>query len=295
MDNLIELECSKSPMVPEPQLSITTAPLNLLTGGSYVDLHTTLDTMKRLAQEKTVSGFELQDLAEWDNRGPPRDVRTKKHRLDVWSTCEKHDLEEKIELTSHSSILSIHANRDVGIYLCSEDESEISHGRQLIRETLQLADAIGAHQAVFHLWDTWATNFDPNVLRDELAKIAALYPAVIPSVENVPTHLEGSTPYDNLEEFKWITLDTRWAGMYEELDAFSDVVERISNVHLRGSLENSQWQLHGAPYSFEEALQKIHREWGYRGLFTIEPERSSSVPTWNGIRNAMMSLWEKII
>jgi len=278
----------------DSQLSITTAPLNLLLGGSYADLHGTLKTMKQLREESIVQGFELQDLAEWDSRGPPRDIRMKAHRLKVWEKCEKFSSDEKISMTSEASILSIHANRDVGIYLCSEDDQEQLHGRTLIKETLEFAEAISAHQAVFHLWDTWSPDFDLKHLRNELYRIASHYPSVIPSVENVPTHLEDFTPYDLVREFDWITLDTRWAGMYNELDAFSEITNKISNVHLRGSLEGDEWQLHKSPYSFQDALDKIVVDWGYSGLVTVEPERSEVVPTWDGIRLAMNLLWEQL-
>lgn len=277
-----------------PLLSVTTAPLNLLTGGSYVDLNSTLDMMRLLTETCAVDGFELQDLAEWDARGPPLDVRTKKHRISVWEQCEKYDLDEIIRLTRDASILSVHANRDIGICLCSDDEAMVLHGRELIEESLRVAEAIGAGQAVFHLWDTWSTNFDPSFLREELHKISLRYPTVISSVENVPTHLEGMTPFDLAKMFDWITLDTRWAGVYDELDAYLEIRERITNVHLRGSLEGNEWQLLQAPYTFKEALETIIATFGYSKLFTVEPERSENSPTWNGMREAMDSLKRRI-
>ncbi len=273
-----------------PLLSVTTAPLNLLSGGSYVDLKSTLSVMKKLKDSSIVDGFELQDLAEWDARGPPRDIRKRDHRTTVWKQCEKYGLSELVPMLVDASVLSVHANRDIGICLCSEDEDTILHGRTLIEEALHIAEEIGARQVVFHLWDTYSTNFDPKYLRDELLSIAANYPSVISSIENVPTHLEGVTPFDLVRMFDHITLDTRWAGFYDELDEYSQILDKISNVHLRGALEDKNWHLDGAPFSFEEALHTIHNEWGYGGLFTLEPERSKTPPTLSGFKEAVRVL-----
>ena len=103
---------------------------------------------------------------------------------------------------------------------------------------------------VFHLWDTWKEGFVPRFLQNVLLEIAAQYPGVKASVENVPTHLAGSTPFELVRQFEWITLDLRWAALYDELDRFELVRERLANVHLRGRLEGSEWMLDGAPAVF---------------------------------------------
>ena len=80
-----------------------------------------------------------------------------------------------------------------------------------------------------------------------------------------------STPFDLVQESQWITLDLRWAALYNELDRFEAVMGRVANVHLRGNLAGSAWRLHGAPFDFYDALRKLRQEWGYTGLFTMEP------------------------
>jgi hypothetical protein len=262
----------------------------LLAGGKYYDLPGTLAVMKRILSSSAVDGFEFQDLAEWDSRGPPRDVVTKSHRTETWKSCPKYSLEERTKLVKSASVISVHANRDVGICLCSEDMAEIDIGRSTMNDTFRLAKGIGAQLVVFHLWDTYATNFDPAFLKSELKKASSGYPLIVPSVENVPTHLEGSTPLDLASMFDFITLDTRWAGLYDELDEFQEVSRKIVNVHLRGSLEGNEWTLHDAPYTFEEAFGRIRNEWGICGPYTVEPERGNSIPMMEDIISSLKTL-----
>ncbi len=273
-------------------LSITTAPLNILVGKRYTDLQNTANIMSQLGKTGLVDGFEFQDLAEWDERGAPRDDRTKTHRNGEWQKCAKFSNEEKATnlLSSGFPTLSIHANRDVGIYLCSEKDDEREHGKRLVRESYQLADLVGARIVVFHLWDTWKENFDPSILRNDLNHISSEFPDILAAVENVPTHLEGKTPFDIVRKFPHITLDTRWAGMYDELAAFEELKGRIVNVHLRGAIEDGQWALLDAPYSFDDALQQVIHTWGYSGLFTLEPEGGKSIPSWDEIISAITKL-----
>lgn len=252
-------------------ISISVAPTTRAIGKRYYDLAGTIELMGLLWQESVIDGFEFQNLAEWDDENPPRDEREK--RLAAWNESQKHTTDEIATLLQEAElpILSVHANRDVGICLCSDQEQDINKGKRLIHESLYLAEKVGAPVCVFHLWDTWKEGFDPRFLGNVLHEIAAQYPGVKASVENVPTHLAGFTPFELVRQFEWITLDLRWAALYDELDKFESVMERIANVHLRGRLEGSQWVLYSAPFGFYEALGIIRDKWGYSGLLTMEP------------------------
>jgi hypothetical protein len=105
-----------------------------------------------------------------------------------------------------------------------------------------------------------------------LLEIAGQFPKVKASVENIPTHLEGHTPFGLVKSFEYVTMDLRWAAMYKELDAFKSIFNAIVNVHLRGSLKESKWVLERSDFGFYEALHKIRKEWKYSGLLTVEPE-----------------------
>lgn len=252
-------------------LSISIAPTTRVIGRRYYDLPGTIELMHRLWQEAVVDGFEFQNLAEWGAAGPPRDEA--KRRLAAWQDSQRYTINELASLLRATGlpIHSIHANRDVGICLCSSDEQDLIRGRRLMHESLSLAEKVGASVCVFHLWDTRREAFDPAALHRILGEVATDHPDVKVAVENVPTRLAGATPFDLVQQFEWITLDLQWAAMYDELDRFEPVMDRVVNVHLRGRLEGKAWLLDGASFRFYEALRIIRREWGYRGLLTMEP------------------------
>ena len=252
-------------------ISISVAPTTRVIGKRYYDLPGTIELIHRLWQASVVDGFEFQNLAEWDAAGPPRDEATK--RLAAWEDSQQYKVGEIASLLRDADlpILSVHANRDVGICLCSGSEPDIASGRMLIYESLSLAEKVNAQVCVFHLWDTRKEEYDPAVLHHILLETATHHPGVKASVENVPTQLARSTPFDLVQQFEWITLDLQWAAMYDELDCFESVMDRVVNVHLRGRLEGGTWLLDDAPFGFYEALRRIRQEWGYRGLLTMEP------------------------
>jgi hypothetical protein len=252
-------------------ISISVAPTTRVIGKRYYDLPGTIGLMHRLWQTSVVDGFEFQNLAEWDAAGPPRDEATK--RLAAWKDSQRYEIDEIASLLNETGlpILSVHANRDVGICLCSDSERDIASGKALIHESLSLAEEVRAQVCVFHLWDTWKEAFDPAVLHRTLCEAMAHHHGVKASVENVPTQLIRSTPFDLVEQFEWITLDLQWAAMYDELARFESVMDRVVNVHLRGRLEGKAWVLDDAPFGFYEALRTIRQDWGYRGLLTMEP------------------------
>ena len=274
---------------PENPISISVAPTTRVIGKRYYDLPGTIELMHRLFQESMMDGFEFQNLAEWDAAGPPRDGADR--RLAAWEDSQRYTTDDLASLLRATGlpVQSIHANRDVGICLCSGDEQDAVRGQRLIHESLLLAEKVGAPVCVFHLWDTWKEAFDLAVLHRVVCEAAADHPGVRTSVENVPTHMTRSTPFDLVQQFEWITLDLRWAAMYDELDRFESVMDRIANVHLRGRLEGKTWHLDDAPFGFYEALHVLRQEWGYCGPLTMEPS-GLRAGEWAGLVAAMVSL-----
>jgi hypothetical protein len=273
----------------ENPISISVAPTTRVIGKRYYDLPGTIDLMHRLWRESVVDGFEFQNLAEWDAAGPPRDEADR--RLAAWEDSQRYTTTELAHLLRATGlpIQSVHANRDVGICLCSGDEQDAVRGQSLVHESLSLAEQVGAPVCVFHLWYTWKEQFDPAVLHRVLCGAATHHPGVRASVENVPTHLSRSTPFDLAQPFEWITLDLRWAAMYDELDRFESVMDRIANVHPRGRLEGGTWQLDDAPFDFYKALRILRQKWGYRGPLTMEPSELRT-GEWAGLVAAMASV-----
>ena len=123
---------------------------------------------------------------------------------------------------------------------------------------------------VFHLWDTWKKAFDLAPLDSAIATLGKTFSRVRASVENVPTHLPGETPFTLARRFPSIPMDIRWAALYDELAHFEAVVDRIANVHLQARFQNRRWVLAAdAPFTVEEAIAAL-RSWGYHGLWTVE-------------------------
>jgi len=69
-----------------------------------------------------------------------------------------------------------------------------------------------------------------------------------------------------------VTLDLRWAALYNELNAFEPIISKVVNVHLRGKLGKGRWILDQSSFGLYEALRKLRDDWGYKGLLTMEPE-----------------------
>jgi len=247
--------------------------------------------MRRLWQTSVVQGFEFQNLAEWDAAHPPRDEAAR--RLAAWEDSERHTVDEIAAWLRKTGlpILSVHANRDVGFCLCRGGLHDLRRGQQLIHQSLSLAEEVGAPVCVFHLWDTRMETFDPGLLHDALHEAAAQHPSVKAAVENIPTRLPGHTPFELVRQFEWITLDLQWAAMYDELDRFAIVEERIANVHLRGRLRGGEWLLDDAPFGFYEALDMIRNEWHHSSILTMEPSGLRQ-GDWDCLVAAMRSLGE---
>lgn len=250
-------------------LSLSIAHPNRLRDQHYADLPGTLALMQNLQRQDLVDGFEFQHLAEWDASAPPRDDGDK--RLAAWQASEKYTVDALADALNAAgvNVTSVHANRDVGVCLCGETPADVARGELLFHDAMRLAAAVGAEVCVVHLWDTWKTEFNVGRLYEVYDAITSQYPTVKAAIENVPSHLSCCTPFELAESFRWITLDTRWAAMYDELDRFQAVQNQIANVHLQGILHDGRWAQHNDGHDFYAILEVI-RSWGYDGLWTLE-------------------------
>ena len=252
-------------------ISLSVAPCVKVVGGSGYRLQDSLRFMEWALAEPRVDAFEFQNLAEWDPRTAPLDEGEK--RFAAWTRAEKHSIEELsvLLIAADLPILSVHANRDVGVSLCSGDGVQVERGGTLIRESLSLAKAVGAPICVFHLWDTWRESFDVRVLEDALRESAAAFPDVTASVENVPTHLDGQTPFSLVDRFEWITLDLRWATLYDEFERFRTCVDRLANVHVRLDVRAGIPEQSDGSHAVLDTVGRLVHDWGYAGPLTLEP------------------------
>ncbi len=269
-------------------ISVSSAPIAGFGDKEYYDLLGTIEVMKKVSGEAVVDGFELQLEPEWDCENAPL---TDADWAD-WTKTPKFTVEEVVELIKSEGlpILSVHSSRDVGSYLCSEKERDREKGKRVIHGALSVAEGLGAEVCVFHLWDTWKSSFDLRNVENIFLKIAERFPKIKASVENIPTHLEGCSPFMLVRSFRHVTLDLRWASMYNELDAFESIVGNLVNVHLRGSLKKGKWVLERSNLDFYAALNKIRNDWKYSGLLTVEPEGRIDGSLFRSFLQAMHSL-----
>jgi sugar phosphate isomerase/epimerase len=269
-------------------ISVSSAPIAGLGDKEYYDLLGTIEVMKRVLNEGVVDGFELQLEPEWDSENAPL---TDADWAD-WTKTPKFTTQEIVDLIKREGlpILSVHASRDVGAYLCSENKPDREKGKRVIHEALSVAEKLGVEVCVFHLWDTWKRSFDLHNVTNIYLKTLKRFPKVKASVENVPTHLDGYSPFRLVKSFKYVTLDLRWASMYNELDAFKSIVGNIANVHLRGSLGNNGWVLERSGLNFSDSLNKIRNDWKYPGILTVEPEGKIDRSRFRNFLQAMHSL-----
>lgn len=269
-------------------ISVSSAPIAKLGNKRYYDLLGTLEVMKKVYRKSIVDGFELQVQPEWDSENPPLTDA----QFSDWAQTPKYTAAEIITLLKKQKlpILSVHANRDIGSYLCSNRKRDYDKGKRLVYDALFLADELGVKVCVFHLWDTWKTEFDFNKLKRDFLTLATQFPKIKASVENIPAHLRRHTPFSLAEPFDYVTLDTRWASLYDELNMFESIKGKVVNVHLRGSLRGDRWFLDSSSFDFYEALDLIVNKWEYPGLLTVEPEGYRDRLLFNSFVKAMKSL-----
>ena len=155
-------------------VSVSSAPIAKLGGSRYYDLVGTITVMKRVWKESVVDGFELQVEPEWDGENPP----LSDGQFADWTKTPKFSMTEVLEIVRRERlpILSVHANRDIGGYLCSGRTRDIEKGKSLIFDSLSLAQNLASKVCVFHLWDTRKPGFNVRSLRKALLLLAAGFP-----------------------------------------------------------------------------------------------------------------------
>jgi len=177
--------------------------------------------------------------------------------------------------------------------ISAQEERDIEKGRGLIRNALAFTEDLGAEICTFHLWNTLESNFDPAFVQDLFEEAADMFPKLKASVENIPTSLSGKTPIALIKRYQHVTLDTRWAARYGELNAFEPLINRVANVHLRGTLEGERWVLSDSGFHFYDTLHTITDKWRYRGMLTVEPDGEISSSQFSSFIKAMFSLRAK--
>jgi sugar phosphate isomerase/epimerase len=246
-------------------VSLSTGWLPRLEERPYYELSTVLKVMKRFSQERHVDGFEFGLLPEWDCENPPL---TPAQGL---PDCEKHGLDEILAklLREDFRILSVHASRDVGCYLCSEEEQKFAKGLRLLEDSLRFCRSLKVNLCVVHFWDPWKKSFDVARLRRVHEEFQNKFPDVAISVENIPTVIDGRTPFSLMHGLRHVTLDLKWASMFNEFDLFLDRLDAVDNVHIQGKSRLGSFYPTVGNLDYERALLQL-AGMGYSRLFTVE-------------------------
>lgn len=255
-------------------LSVSTSPLNthMDIRTPYYDLQSTAEVMDRILADCDIDGFELQLMEDWNKKNPPLSY-SHDRKIANWKKAPDYSADDIVNmlLPLRDSILTIHANKDIGILLCSDNKKEVSIGLYLLQEALTISQRLQAKHCVVHLWDYWKEHFDfPRVCRliEEMSSEKIC-------VENVPTHYMGKKPNQMLTDFKSITLDVKFAYMFDEITAYKGLCSRIRNVHLSGRLADGTWNIQQVPEdnigsTLGEIIENLIGSWGYQGIFTVE-------------------------
>ena len=151
-------------------------------------------------------------------------------------------LPEICRMLSHISlpVYTIHFEKDITALLGLGGEEDRKEGLRLFTENADMAQAVGANAAVFHLWDG---RFDFERLRKSIDLLERLYEicdkrSVKLLVENVPCK---TSPYESILYIarryseSLFTFDTRHADFIGETKLFfeSEIWEkRIGHIHV---------------------------------------------------------------
>lgn len=248
-------------------IALSTGWLPRLDERPYYDLSSVFKVMNRFSREHVIDGFELGLLPEWDSENPPLTPS------EAPSACEKHSLREILGLLSQKDfvVLTVHASRDVGAYLCSESMLDYAKGVRLVNDSMQLSNALDSGVCVFHFWNPWKQTFDVARLHNVYGECVRSVSSVELSIENIPTVLEGTSPFRLSEGFGHVTLDLKWASMFDEFNSFLNVIDKVDNVHVQGKYQCGSFAPTVGSLNYRIALKRLV-DAGYRGIFTLELE-----------------------
>ena len=134
----------------------------------------------------------------------------------------------------------IHFEKDITALLGLGNEDDLREGLRIFTENADMAQAVGAKGAVFHLWDG---RFDQNRLKRGISLLETLYEICEKRglellVENVPCRI---SPYESVLEISErypnarFTFDTRHADIIEETARFTESAiwkTKIGHLHI---------------------------------------------------------------
>lgn len=248
--------------------------------------HSLVDTLAALGAIPA-DAFELVLLPEWaaDVSPPLVAPRTwaEDHQEPPEDRCSLAELLTRVR-SAGVAVTSVHAHRDLGVFLCSADRADRAGAAKLLAHTVDAARALGATMVIVHGWDTYAERLDlsrPLAVLEEAAGRRAAGPgvhSVLLAVENIPIRdpdwcQEEAVAYllERLPDLRFC-LDLSWASLYDNLEPLLEYAPRLANVHVQGRLEGTVLRPREGRLDLRAAIQAV-RAAGYAGPYTLELNR----------------------
>ena len=186
---------------------------------------------------------------------------------------------------------SMHGPKQTGRMLSGDNPEDHILAKEMLKDSIDTANDIGASVLTIHLWDQNST--DPKLKRnlDSLYELKdyAIDRGVKVSVEFIPhTQGGGYVPtaeylYHNMDPALSFTLDLEFAAWNNEIAEMARFADRISNVHIR-DYNGSPVDENGRRYyclpgkgntDFAFAFRELEKN-GYSGLYTLEARHYST-------------------
>jgi len=231
------------------------------------------------------------------------DIEPRTKQPDPWQASAKWNADDlALELERRLArvggrVLSVHANRDLGIFLGADESEDRRVGEALLRENCELARRLGARLIVIHAWDTWATSYDPAPTSRHINAVANAYPEITLTVENIPVSAHEWSQAELFGRFARLldtsvgfTLDLSWSSLYDNLEELIYLLPRVRNVHVQGRISRTgrgsgmtadipgelRLEPRAGELDIDWAIQKL-LDAGYTGQWTLELNRARSL------------------
>ena len=198
-------------------------------------------------------------------------------------------------------VRSIHANRDLGVFLGSRDPRDRRIAAEILEDTIAIAGEVGAGIIVLHAWDGWDRAVDLVHNAVPIIEASRSSEAIL-TVENIPLSAVGWSQAEAmallaelLPHSVGFTLDLSWSSMYDNFDVLLELLPRVKNVHVHGRLgsgEGGECLLPRAgDMDIDDAVLRLC-QLGYDGQWTLELNRPRSP---EGFRRGLKHLQNLIL
>ncbi len=177
-------------------------------------------------------------------------------------------------------IQSVHAYRDLGVFLSAPEAGSRALGKRLLEQTILAAKYLRADQVVLHGWNTWSPDLCLEEAVTIIGAMAKAHPDIHLSLENIPV---SARDWSQFRLLAWMlnrpdsrvgfTLDLSWSSLYDNFSCLLEFLPYLTNVHVQAELVESSEGKHFRPryggLHVEGAIKCLVGS-GYQGPWTLE-------------------------